>query len=172
MAEVPGEPHEERRILGEPNGAGQWCFKIEPGVRGCDVMATLEFTDPQPEVQQEYVEAILQQAVLKGVFNNKHLNITDPIGRVAEEVEVTRFINLGHPVLEDIKKALALLFSEEAVPEKLEALLIITIDTGLFGEANISIAIGNEIITANDETIGRELAWWTEEFYPETDQPQ
>jgi hypothetical protein len=113
------------------------------------------------------VEVLLRYCVeeLK-VLRNGSILVDDSVNVISDQVEVTRQINFGEePTIDDVKRALIVVYGEEMAQVKLAKLFESVVDDGTFSHHWVQMPQGNEIVTATPEQLTQAMREETERYY-------
>ena len=147
-----------------PNGVK---FTIVEGTTGRDVLATLQYLEPDTIRRQEYLSLILRHGIKEyRILDNAVLRVSDPVGVLSEQVEVERRVRFGdNPTYEDFQKGISATYLDDASRLGAEENVFMKfVDNGKFKNKTIVITNRNEVVTANENDIVAEMAALTIEF--------
>ncbi len=169
MSELsPDKPETYARILTLiPTEDDRVKFRVGYGTKGRDVLATLAYINPDPEIRMRNIMSVLRAATEDfGMLNGRKVKAPHSQSTgMGQELPKTKIDFSEKPTFKDVTDAYEKVYGEES-GIALTGLLSHLIDKGEF--FNISIDAGyfcNEIVNATDEEIATEMIDLTHQFY-------
>jgi hypothetical protein len=145
-------------------------FRVDKDTTALDVLATLAFLYPDPEVVNHYFGHLLKHMIeVKGALKNSEIRIEDPLDNdVLPNARISRKILFGDDVtFEEVNAVFEKIYGDSAAG-KLRVLGERLIDRGrMIG--TVRATHENEFRTATDMTIADELDLFTRQFYMDED---
>jgi len=134
-------------------------FMILEGTSGADVLATLNFLQPDKKRVEEHIATLLRYCVeVKGILDRDTIKIEENLGDAATGNVAKRYVEIGYiSTYEDLEATVMALYSGEDLSEKLSRLFRIFVDRGAINGATVRATQSNEIVTAKDEDIETEM---------------